>query len=177
MSYLQHSGRKFDMDLLREIGPVEFQYRMTGVRFTGPYKMADYFTASAIKLIKECEGTRIQHVSEDTIYMVDVDYNVTEYPNTKELIRAEQLVQMDTAPYLEQECMHVIEYFEENNISYNFNFCICGKYLVIQSPIDVKEFIQTCKSLGYPISVKQVDNAYMVTDKRKMKRKNRHKHP
>ena len=63
--------------------------------------------------------------------------------------------------------MHVIESFDENNIAYDFDFCVCGKYLVIKTPINIKAFIQVCKKRGYPISVKKADNAYMITDKKK----------
>lgn len=167
MSYLKHEGREFELDLFLEIGPAEYEYQMTGIRYTGPYKLEDYFTPAAIQLIKKCEGTWIQHVSEDTIYMVDIDYNVTEYPKQQDLIRAEQLVQMDTTPFLEPECMHVLEYFEKQNNAIGFDYCVCGEYLVIKSPIDIKAFMQTCKKLGYPVSVRQADGAYMVTDKRK----------
>lgn len=171
MSYLKHEGRKFDLDLFLEIGPAEYEYHLTGIRYTGPYKLEDYFTPAAILLIEKCEGTWIQHVSEDTIYMLDIDYNVTEYPYTGELIRAEQLVQMDTTPFLEPECIHVMEYFDKNNI--NLDFCVCGEYLVIKPPFDIKDFMLTCKKLGYPVSVRQADGAYLVTDKRKTKRKDR----
>ncbi len=173
MSYLKHEGRQFDLDLFLEIGPAEYEYHMTGIRYTGPYKLEDYFTPAATQLIKKCEGTWIQHVSEDTIYMVDIDYNVTEYPKQEGLIRAEQLVQMDTTPFLEPECMHVLQRFDDNNIDIGFDFCVCGEFLVIKSPIDIKAFMQTCKNLGYPITVKKADGAYMVTDKRKTKRKDR----
>lgn len=170
MSYLKHESRQFDLDLFLEIGPAEYEYHLTGIRYTGPYKLEDYFTSAAIQLIKECEGMWIQHVSEDTIYMLDIDYNVTEYPYTGELIRAEQLVQMDTTPFLEPECMHILEYYDESNI--DFDFCVCGKYLVIKSP-GIKDFMQTCRKLGYPVSVKQADGAYLVADKHKTKRKDR----
>lgn len=173
MSYLKHESREFDLDLFLELGPVEFEYYMTGIRRSGPYRMEDYFTPAAIKLINECEETWIHHVSEDTVYMIDIDDNITEYPNQGELIRAEQLVQMDTTPFLEPECMHVFEYFDENNIDYGFEFCVCGKYLVIKTPIDIKAFMLECKKLGYPVSVKQADGAYMITDKRKTRRKDR----
>lgn len=175
MSYIQHTSKQFDMDLFLTISPAEFEYRMTGIHYTGPYNMKDYFTPSAIKLIKECEGCRIQHVTTDTVYLVDMDYNVTEYPNTGHLIRAEQLVQMNTTPFLEPQCIHVIEYFEQNSIPYNFDFIICGKYLVIKPPLDIQTLIQTFKQHGYPISVKPADSAYIVTDKRKIKRKDRRK--
>lgn len=165
MSYLKHEGRESNLDLFLEIGPDEYDYQMTGIRYTGPYKLEDYFTPAAILLIKKCEGTWIQHVSEDTIYMVDIDYNVTKYAKQQGLIRAEQLVQMDTTPFLEPECMHVLEYFDENNIDIGFDFCVCGEYLVIKSPIDIKDFMKVCKELGYPVSVEQADGAYMVTDK------------
>lgn len=173
MSYLKHESREFDLDLFLELGPVEFEYYMTGIRRSGPYRMEDYFTPAAIKLINKCEETRIHHVSEDTVYMIDIDDNITEYPNQGELIRAEQLVQMDTTPFLEPECMHVFEYFDENNIDYGFDFCVCGKYLVIKTSIDIKAFMLECKKLGYPVSVKQADGAYMITDKRKTRRKDR----
>lgn len=65
------------------------------------------------------------------------------------------------------------EYFDENNIDYGFDFCVCGKYLVIKTPIDIKAFMLECKKLGYPVSVKQADGAYMITDKRKTRRKDR----
>jgi len=175
MSYIQHTSKLFDMDLFLTISPAEFEYRMTGIRYTGPYNMKDYFTPSAIKLIKECEGCRIQHVTADTIYLVDMDYNVTEYPNNGNLIRAEQLIQINTTPFLEPQCIHVIEYFEQNSISYNFDFIVCGKYLVIKPPLDIQTLIQTFKQHGYPISVKPADSTYMVTDKRKIKRKDRRK--
>lgn len=173
MSYLKHESREFDLDLFLEMGPVEYQYYMTGIRDTGPYQLEQYFTPAAIALIKECEGTWILHVSENTIYMTDIDYNVIEYPYTGGLIRAEQLVQMDTTPFLEPECMHVIEYFDENNTTNYFDFCVCGKYLVIKTPIDVKAFKQVCMKLGYPISVKKADGAFIVTDKVKIHKKNR----
>ena len=173
MSYLKHESREFDLDLFLEMGPVEYQYYMTGIRDTGPYKLEQYFTPAAIALINECEGTWILHVSESTIFMTDIDYNVIEYPYNGELIRAEQLVQMDTTPFLEPECMHVLEYFDENNISINFDFCICGRYLVIKTPIDVKAFKQVCNKLGYPISVKDADSAFVVTDKERKSKKNR----
>ncbi len=171
MSYLKHESRQFGLDLCLGIGPAEYEYHLTGSRYTGPYKLEDYFTTAAILLIEKCEGMWIQHVSEDTIYMLDIDYNVTEYPYTGELIRAEQLVQMDTTPFLEPECIHVMEYFDKNNI--NLDFCVCGEYLVIKPPIDIKDFMLTCKKQGYPVSVKQADGAYLVTDKRKTKRKDR----
>ena len=78
---------------------------------------------------------------------------------------------MDTTPFLEPECMHVLEYFDENNISINFDFCICGRYLVIKTPIDVKAFKQVCNKLGYPISVKDADSAFVVTDKERKSKK------
>lgn len=43
MSYLKHEGRKFDLDLFFEMGPVEYQYYMTGIRDTGPYELEQYF--------------------------------------------------------------------------------------------------------------------------------------
>ena len=171
MSYLKHEGRQFDLDLFLEIGPAEYEYHMTGIRYTGPYRLEDYFTPAATLLIKKCEGTWIQHVSEDTIFMLDIDYNITEYPKQEKLIRTEQLIQMDTTPFLEPECMHVLEYFEKNNLDIGFDFCVCGEYLVIKSLIDIKEFMQACKKLGYPVSVKQADGAYLVTDKRMTKKR------
>ena len=171
MSYLKHEGREFDLDLFLEIGPVEYQYYMTGIRDTGPYKLEQYFTPAAIAMIKECEGTWILHVSDSTIYMTDIDYNVIEYPYNGERIRAEQLVQMDTTPFLEPECMHVIEYFDKNNTTNYFDFCVCGKYLIIKTPIDVNAFKRICKKLGYPISIKKADGAFIVTDKVKIHKK------
>lgn len=171
MSYLKHEGREFDLDLFLEMGPAEYQYYMTGIRDTGPYKLDRYFTPAAIALIGQCEGTWILHVSESTVYMTDIDYNVIEYPYNGELIRAEQLVQMDTAPFLEPECMQVLEYFDQNNIDPGFDFCVCGRYLVIKTPIDINDFRQVCKKLGHPVSVRQADGAYVVTDRRWTKRK------
>lgn len=86
MSYVKHEGRPFDLDRFLELGPVEFEYYMTGIRRSGPYRMEDYFTPAAIKLINECEETWIHHVSEDTVYMIDIDDNITEYPNQGERI-------------------------------------------------------------------------------------------
>lgn len=167
MSYLRHEGKEFDMELLSEIGPREYTNRVTGVTYTGPYNWDDYFTPAAIMMMMQCEGCWIQHVSDDTIYIVDIDQNVICYPRQVQPIRAEQLVQMNTFPYAEPDCIAALEYCDKNNIPFDIDFCVCGKYLLIKSHDDIEAFKKLCNELGYPISVEKVDGAYKVTDSNK----------
>jgi len=165
MSHAKQEAKEFDMDLFLKMGPVEFTYYMTGIKDTGPYRLKDYFTPASLELISECEGMWIQHVSNDTLYMVDIDYNVWEYPYHGELIRAEQLVQMGSFPLAEPKCLHALKHSYINATDPALDFLVCGEYVVFKSTIDIKAVAERCASWGYPISIRKADGVYIVTDK------------